>query len=82
MDIRCVKARDVDWVPFIIMISDIGSKGTLWREGVGGENQYFNGEETAFSLKEHPHWQWLLENWDLFFLFSINMEMNTGVPVS
>lgn len=55
MDIRCVKARDVDWVPFIIMISDIGSKGTLWREGVGGENQYFNGEETAFSLKEHPH---------------------------
>lgn len=36
MDIRRVKARDVDWVPFIIMISDIGSKGTLWRVGVGG----------------------------------------------
>jgi len=35
MDIRSVKASDVDWVPFIIMISDFGSEGTLWRESGG-----------------------------------------------
>lgn len=81
MDIRSVKSNDVNWVPFIIMISDFGSKG-FSTEKAGGEHQYFNGDETAFSLKEHPHWHWLLENWDLYFLFSINMEMNTGVPVS
>lgn len=81
MDIGSVKASDVDWVPFIIMISDFGSKGMLWRES-GTERRYFNAEETAFSLKEHLHWHRLLENWDLYFLFSINMEMNTGAPVS
>lgn len=81
MDIRSVKASDGDWVSFLIMTSDFSSKGMLWRES-GGEHQYFNGEETAFSLKEHLHWHWLLENWDLYFLFSINMEMNTGASVS
>jgi len=35
MDIRSVKASDVDWVPFIIMISDLGSKWTLQREKEG-----------------------------------------------
>lgn len=54
MDIRSVKPSDVDWVPFIIMISDFGSKGTRG-EKAWGEHQYFNVEETAFSLKEHLH---------------------------
>lgn len=46
--------RDVDWVPFIIMISDTGTGGEAPEREVRGSHQYFRAEETAFSLKEHP----------------------------
>jgi len=39
----------------------------------------FNMLQTDFSLKVHLTQHQLLLNWDLYFLFSINMEMNTGV---
>lgn len=46
---------DVDWVPFIIMISDTGTGGEALEREVRGAHQYFKAEETAFSLKEHLH---------------------------
>lgn len=69
----------VDLQTFIIMISDLGCVQSLQRAAVRGEEPYFNAAETDFSLKVHLTRHQLLPDWDLFFLFSINMEMNTGV---
>lgn len=69
----------VDPQTFIIMISDLGCVWSLQRAAVRGEEPYFNTAETDFSLKVHLTRHQLLPDWDLFFLFSINMEMNTGV---
>lgn len=61
---------------YIIMISVLDqSILALYR----GDRVIFNMLQTDFSLKVHLTQHQLLLNWDLYFLFSINMEMNTGV---
>lgn len=76
---RVRKQPCVDLQTFIIMSSDLGCVRSSESAAVRGEQPYFNATETDFSLKVHLTRHQLLPDWDLFFLFSINMEMNTGV---